>query len=310
MISWFYVFIFYFFRLNLFLNANCPILFWVMIEINLISFCLIILIEKSIYVKMDSTNYIIYYFIVQSRASILFLSNYSFLDWGSIFNREHIFLVSMILKIGLFPLFFWIFTLRRRLSFIRLLILLTFQKIPLFSIIYNLNSHRLELILFFSFIRGRLILLYRNNFLFICISSSISYSFILYFFFFFSFKFFLGFFLLYRLFLGSMLMLLRLDSPLNRQLLFWCFCFFLGLPPMGLFFFKLLFAQEIYFLFGRLEVLSFWAFTFLGLMGYLKFFYYSFYRLEILHYKNTYPLKRTLFLLFSFFFCIVFLSGL
>lgn len=306
--SWFYVFTFYFFGLNLFLNSRCPILFWVMIEINLISFCLIMLLEKGTLLKMGSSNFVLYYFVIQSSSSILFLRNFSFLDWGSIFNIEHIFLVSIILKIGLFPLFFWVFTLRGRMGLIRLFILLTFQKIPLFPALFILNSFRLELILFFSFLRGSILLLFRKNFLFICISSSITYRLILYFFFVFSFKLFLGFFFLYRLFLRILLRLLKNGEPLNLSLLFWCFCFFLGLPPIGLFFFKLVLSQELFHYFGSLEVISFWLFTFLGLVGYLKFFYSSFYRVDLLYHKIIYSVKRSLFLLFSFFFSIILFS--
>lgn len=305
-IPWFYCLIFYFFRLNLFFNSSCPILFWVLIEINLISFSLIILIDKNVLTKVDSLNFILYYFIVQSRASILFLRNFSFSDWGGIFNNEHIFLISLILKVGLFPLFFWVFTMGFNLGLMRVFLLLSFQKIPLFSALYSFNSPILETLLFLSFFVGRLILLFRERFLVICISSSISYTLILYFFFFISYKLFLGFFLLYRAFLGLALSVYFKGFSLSPHLLFWVFCFFLGLPPLGLFFFKLVLSEEFLLFFGPLELIIFWVGTIIGLVGYLKFFYYSFYRESFL-YKIPSILSKNLVLIFRIFFSSIFL---
>lgn len=306
-ISWSFILTFYFVSLFLFFNYNNPLIFWVLMEINLLSFSLIFLLDKEFSSKQDRLNYLVFYFLIQSRASILFLSNFFFRDWGSIFNADHIFLFSIILKIGLFPLFFWVFNISFRLSFIRFFFLFTTQKVPLFLGLFCSGSSLLFLFLLISFFWGRITLLYRKNFIFLIISSSISYRFILFLFFRYSLSLFLRFFLLYRFFLALAIIPFFKGLVSNEKFLLLVYSFFMGLPPLSLFFFKFLFSSELVGSFGFSEMLIFWLLSLAGLVGYLKFFYRSFYEDFSLYTINEFRFKKISFILIVSSFFLVFL---
>lgn len=272
-------------------------LFWVIMELNLLSFSLVLLVDKTFSSKQDRLNYLVFYFLIQSRASILFLSNFCFRDWGSIFNVDNIFLLSLVLKIGLFPLFFWVFRIREALRFLGLFLLLTFQKVPLLIGLFCCDSPILFYVLLLSLISGSLILFFSPRFISIILRSSISYRFIIFLLFIYSFKFFIFFFLTYRFFVFIALNFFFEKDFLSDRVLFLVFSFFMGLPPLSLFFFKYLFRFEIVSLFGYSELLLFWACRLLRLVGYLKFFYYSFYERSYLYFKGS-PLSKTGYLIY------------
>lgn len=298
--SWFYVIVFYSIRILSFFNYNNPILFWILIELNLLSFSLILLLDKRFSLKKDRLNYLVFYFLIQSRASILFLSNFCFGEWGSIFNVDMIFLISMILKIGLFPLFFWVYRIRGSLRFTGLFLLLTSQKIPLLLGLFSCRSTITFYILSFSLFSGSLILFFRVDFVSMLISSSISYRFIMYLLFCYSPLLFITFFFIYRGFVFLSLSSFFERSLVSHKFLFIFFSFFIGLPPLRLFFYKYIFSCELTLLTGSSEMLMFWAFRLVSLVGYLKFFYFSFYERVPLYLKNEFCFK-TRFLIYSVF---------
>jgi hypothetical protein len=203
----------------------------------------------------------------------------------------------------LFPVFFWIFTMVEILHLIPLTILLSLQKIPLLCGLYSSNSSYFLIFLFSSFILGSLILFFSSNLIFMFLSSSISYSFIMFFLYTLRVKTFLVFFSIYSIFLFLCLSLLFNYTQDKNSLFFSvsCYMFFLGLPPLGLFFYKFIFSGLIYTRLGLLELFLFWSFSFLSLVGYVKFFYNSFFHLLPLYPTRLVPSKNLTSLFFSFF---------
>nr|UZT67568.1 NADH dehydrogenase subunit 2 [Oberthuerella sharkeyi] len=135
------------------LTSNSLIYIWICLEINLMSFIPLILnLNKNF---NDST---IKYFIIQSLSSSLFLYfiMFMFIKDSNMFILMII--MSLIMKIGIFPFFIWYLNIINNISWFNNFLFMVIQKIlPLFTIyIINLNfanSMNLNLLkLFFFFI--------------------------------------------------------------------------------------------------------------------------------------------------------------
>lgn len=132
-------------------NINNYFYIWIILEINIIRFIPIIIIDKK-----TSTN-IMKYFIVQSLASSIFFLSIIieyFINFSSIGNN--ILLVSIIIKLGARPFHTWLPQVSELLSWNSVIILLTLQKfIPLYIVSIN-KSNIIFISIILSAIFGRI----------------------------------------------------------------------------------------------------------------------------------------------------------
>lgn len=148
---------------------------WIFLEIITISF--IILFSSSILNKIEK---IILYLVVQTLGSIAFLL-FIYISKNYFFERKFsfslIFLLTISLKIGLFPLHLWILKIGNSFTFKPLLIFLSWQKtIPIFIFIkisYLINLSKFFLL---SILVGTISLISINSSKKIILLSSISHS--------------------------------------------------------------------------------------------------------------------------------------
>nr|WPS93625.1 NADH dehydrogenase subunit 2 [Rhipicephalus haemaphysaloides] len=125
-------------------SSNSWFIFWLMMEINMMSFIPIINDFKS-----KNYNAMISYFIIQSfSSSLFFISSFQY----SLFNSNLFFgliNISIFIKLGLIPFHFWLIMISESLTFYSLFILLTAQKmIPLLIIEKFMNSLMMPLFIF------------------------------------------------------------------------------------------------------------------------------------------------------------------
>nr|WEI30815.1 NADH dehydrogenase subunit 2 [Rhipicephalus turanicus] len=123
------------------LSSNSWFIFWLMMEINMMSF-----IPIMNEFKLKNYNSMITYFIIQSFSSSLFFVSsfqYSLFNMSLFFNLINI---SILIKLGMIPFHFWLILISESLTFYSLLILLTIQKIiPLLIIEKFMNKSMIPL---------------------------------------------------------------------------------------------------------------------------------------------------------------------
>ena len=249
-------------------------------ECNIVLFIGLMFYSSFFYLKIESFDLSLYYFLIQSVSSSIFLAftvlRRNFFFYGS----SVILILSLVIKSGLFPLSFWLFNSLNSFSFTFLCFLLRFQKIPLYIFLFNLTSFFLLLLLIMSMVFGSYYLYFSYSPIFMLVRSSI-YScfwlFILYierslnFFFFFlvytSFLFF--FFLIYSI--------KNFQVVMDFDLVFFSFTMLLGLPPARIFFFKSYYMDFIFSWMGRVPFFFIWPIAFFVMLGYVKFMYKRFF---------------------------------
>ena len=276
----FYILFIYFISFLLFFNINSFLLFWILLELNLIIFVLIITKSSFIFFKTNLYDQCFFYFIIQSLGSILFILS---LGFNIIISRYFCFIliISIILKLGIFPLQFWFFKLASYITFLPFFLILTFQKIPLFFLIFHLNLELLIIIFIVNLIVGSFFLYTSCSINKILISSSI-YSTIwiflfmiirLFIFFHFFFNYLIFIFLISK---EKIFSLYSLPYVQNKFLYTSSVLFLIGIPPFRLFFLKFYTFNWINITFSIFNVFLIWMFSFIRLIGYFNFFLKSF----------------------------------
>lgn len=273
----------YLVRVVLLFNFSHPFLFWVLIEVNLIFFILVA--AKKTYFKESLEKFIplFLYFIVQSLASFIFvfLCAIEPLSLGAL-TYNFALTTTMFLKLGLFPFYFWVVEFCYFSDKIQVFLSLVVQKIPFLVFIFRASWNFCLILLFFSSFFSCLLLWGRASLVRLLVFSGIYTTLWVYFSLFQRFFF---FFLLFFFYGGVTFLICRLVNfrswELNRKALFFEFfllvLFFVGLPPLRFFFFKL-FSSAI-FLDAAGMVLFFlrWVLAFGAIIGYIKFFFKFFY---------------------------------
>ncbi len=130
-------------------SANRIFIIWIGLEINLISFLPLILLNQHFYSSISAIKY----FLTQSTASIILLI--SFLTQSLLPIRRIIILIAIIIKAGLPPYHFWFPSVIQSTNWFICLILSTWQKLApltLIFFIYNKSKLFLTLILLSLFI--------------------------------------------------------------------------------------------------------------------------------------------------------------
>lgn len=122
---------------------------WIWLEINLISFIAILINNKN---KL-SIEASLLYFLIQSIASIILL--FSFIIISFYYNFIIIIILSILLKLGRAPFHYWIPLIIEGLDWIKIFLLLTWQKInPLVILYYNYIFNLLIFFIIISLILG------------------------------------------------------------------------------------------------------------------------------------------------------------
>lgn len=296
---------FYLLRIFLFYGRNTLFSFWVLIELNLLFFLVIVYLFQG--KDLEFFSFRLFYFLIQSLGSILFLLSILLQRMSFNFSFELILIFSLILKMGLYPGTFWVFQMGCFFNFRTIYYLLVFQKIPLFILLFTLSPLFLELVLIFSFIYGSLYLFFSTSLIDVFISSSIASTFWVFYLFssrpnsFFIFLFFYSLILFLFFFLRS-------KSPegicnsriFNSLLLVLIFIFLCGLPPISLFFFKIELIYFLIFSYNLIGAFFIFSFRFVSLFGYLSFFFKNFFFLEFLYCNNDFSFKKISFLIGMF----------
>lgn len=256
-------------------------------EVNMVLFTAIIFITRYKDLNQEIFRNCLFYFFVQSLGSFLFvirflLSQYSFIS-------RRLFGLSLILKIGLFPMHFWVFKFSLLLELVPFILFITWQKVPFFFIIFNFFSDFIFILLIINTFIGSIIIWISKSFKSLLVSSSIYSSFWIFILFFYSVNSIFFFFSVYSFFFLS---LNYLGNKINfildfRHLFYLLFLIFLlGLPPFRLFFYKIILSSVLIFEFRLIEILLFWISAFFSLFGYVKLLYRSFFS-NFVHYINN-----------------------
>nr|UNO54456.1 NADH dehydrogenase subunit 2 [Rhipicephalus haemaphysaloides] len=139
------------------LSSNSWFIFWLMMEINMMSFIPII---NNF--KLKNYNAMISYFIIQSfSSSLFFISSFQY----DLLNSNMFFIlinISILIKLGMIPFHFWLMMISESLSFYSLFILLTIQKIiPLLIIEKFMNSLMIPLFVLSTFMASVMAMKYK-----------------------------------------------------------------------------------------------------------------------------------------------------
>nr|YP_009228545.1 NADH dehydrogenase subunit 2 [Phyllocoptes taishanensis]ALK03808.1 NADH dehydrogenase subunit 2 [Phyllocoptes taishanensis] len=299
----------YMLMLSLFMGANSFIVFWIFMEVNMMLFlCVINFAGLSSNLSSDKESGL-YYFLMQSLGSIGFLTSFLFLSYDDV-STQIFSVLSLMLKLGLPPFHFWMFKLSVHINKFSLAVLLTLQKAPLVVFLFFFYSGMMTGLSSVFLVLGSLMMIGSRSLIFLLVSSSIyltGWLLVI-----FS-KFFWGFMIFYFLYFLMVVLLFQGSEScywmynLNSKL-FISFLFFLGLPPMPMFFFKFYAFDAIManFTLGLLVALVFSSFV--ALMGYFKFFFSSFTNKNFLYHSVSKPSSMYVFMSLSVMSAIVFLS--
>lgn len=288
-INKFYLFSFYLLRVIIFINYSSPFIFWIFTELNLLMFIIMMYALSGKEYKQEIFDLVLFYFLIQSIASIFLLRDFFFSEDFFIFNSDLIFLVSILIKLGIFPFFYWIYKVSNFFNFYTLVLVLTIQKIPFFSFFFSSINSNLIYILLFSFITGSILVFYSSNFIFLMVSSSIRARFWIFYIYSIRFFFFLIYFFVYSFFLYLLFNNYLIESKIGFNLYFniTLFMFLLGLPPLSLFFFKLYLINFFLLNTGNFEISVFWLFRLISLFGYIGYRFKRFYTNIDLYFLST-----------------------
>nr|YP_010324898.1 NADH dehydrogenase subunit 2 [Haemaphysalis danieli]UNO54027.1 NADH dehydrogenase subunit 2 [Haemaphysalis danieli] len=126
------------------ITSNFWFIFWIMMEMNMMMF--IIIMKNN---KMENSFSMIMYFIIQSFSSILFFMGSLFSLIQLSFLIELLINISVLIKMAMIPFHFWLISISEILDFNSFLMILTIQKIiPLFI----LTKIKMEISFFVSII--------------------------------------------------------------------------------------------------------------------------------------------------------------
>nr|YP_009560370.1 NADH dehydrogenase subunit 2 [Haemaphysalis bancrofti]QAB05937.1 NADH dehydrogenase subunit 2 [Haemaphysalis bancrofti] len=110
------------------ISSNNWFIFWIMMEMNMLVFIPILKMNK-----MESSNSMISYFIIQSFSSILFFMSSSMMLMNSFMINETLINISLMIKLAMIPFHSWLILISETLDYNSFMIIITIQKvIPLF----------------------------------------------------------------------------------------------------------------------------------------------------------------------------------
>lgn len=298
----------YVLRILFLLNFLHPILFWLLIELNLLLF--IFLCYGSLVIRFLLNSRLLFYFLIQCSASFIFLLCSIIENYCSFSSLvvSILLIASIFFKMGLWPLHFWVYKFVSSGSVVRTFLVLTIQKLPFLLLIFRGNWSVVTFLIVISRIGSVFLIWNRVAFLSLLVSSSIYTTFWFFSMITHSLYFFFTFYLVYRLFTfygctfkDINFFELRESGIVATFIIF--MIFLLGLPPLSFFLFKF-FSVHIYLTyFSFVFLLLSWVLTFGSIIRYFKFFLnFFFISLKSFKIPNSSSLKFTILTTFFFFF--------
>nr|WEF75027.1 NADH dehydrogenase subunit 2 [Amblyomma sculptum] len=153
------------------LSSNSWFILWLMMEMNLLIF--ISILNKK---KMNNSNLMVSYFVIQSFSStIFFFSSLNFLIF-QMFLFKMIMNISMLIKLAVIPFHFWLTSLSEMIDFSSLWVILTMQKMIPLIVLYTYNVEIIIMFAAISSIIGSILALNSKTIKKILIFSSISHQ--------------------------------------------------------------------------------------------------------------------------------------
>lgn len=271
------------------LNLNNIFIFWLLIEFNVVIFLALILLSFKEEKFSDSGAQCLYYFIIQSLGSIIFLY---FIRVDSTKNFATCFLlVAITLKLGLLPFQFWVVKLTGCITSFSLFFLLTLQKLPLIFFCFHLSRTFFIWILILNLLVGCLILYLSKTFddllvisrntIFPWLIFSLTWSVYSFWIFFIKYSIFVYFLI------KAKFNFFHFISTTSTKVIFLIVLIFMaGLPPLFFFFVKLMVISDILVFSSRFFFLILFVYySFISLLAYFNFFYFFIFGNKSL-YKN------------------------
>lgn len=245
--------------LLLFFNARSIIMFWIILELNIITICLIFARKEKFLRRGETINQCLFYFIIQATGSILFLISIRI-------ETRVIMIISIIIKLGIWPFHNWFIKLLNFTPLLSIIAIITIQKIPLTMLIIEIERKTLLLILYLNIIIGLKIINERKRNLANLLGGSSIYITLWIFIIFLSRTIiFLIMFLIYTIHVRVGCYLLKRRNFSNtsdkKALIIITITYFIGLPPFSIFFlkyFSLIFLSKI----GLTIFLLIWILTY------------------------------------------------
>lgn len=238
-----------------------------LIEVQTLMFIILIRLRKR--EQFSTKGQKIFYFIIQSGARIIFLL--ANLNMSLIYSGVSDLLITtaILTKLGLFPMHTWVYEIINFMEPKIAAILITFQKYPLIVLANELISEAMIVMILVRTIAGSLLMYFRKNLNQIIISSSI-YSTVwililarerlIILIIFYSSYFFISWFLMERT-------ERRKELPMISGILF-----FLGLPPINMFFLKVFSIEIIVKRINKEAVYLIFISTMISIISYIKIF--------------------------------------
>lgn len=163
-------------RLIIFLNCSSMLIFWVLIEVNMVLFTsMLFSAREKAQVRRTSGGF--KYLVVQTVGRLIIFVRFI---TSSSYNRvvlETIIMLSLIVKMGVSPFHGWVYNLSKLISPLMLSLLLTFQKIPPLIAMNSLILRRATTVIVIAAIFGSLIIINRVSMKGILVASSIYFTF-------------------------------------------------------------------------------------------------------------------------------------
>lgn len=267
---------FYGIRILFLICSNSFFSFWLLMELNTISFLILILFKRfECKETRECINQCFFYFVLQSCVSMIMLlgfrlKNFSFIELSSLIS------ICLVFKIGLFPFYFWMLKLIKYLDPFRIFILLGPQKIYLILLSF-LNLDIFILCLFWiCLFFGRLFMMKSLDLGELILGSSIRRIIILFFLYSSSLIMFFLFFFIYISCLYFLFANFSFYSYIRRATFLFSSLILLSSPFFPFFLLKFQIFKFLVEFLSTFEFILFWIGLFLCFIGYLTFFFFNF----------------------------------
>lgn len=217
-------------------------------------------------------NQLFFYSLIQRFSSIFFLVGISelrgssFINFGRDFNLLLIF--SLCFKLGLFPVHSWFYKVSLSFSWFIFFILLSLNKILPIVYLFIIPRSLIEILLVFNFSLGTFFIFKRLSLKEFFVSASLYGIFWIYLSWIVSINFFFLFISIYFLFLYLFIWGYQESSP---YLILISFTFLSGLPPLSLFYFKILILDYLYSISNVTLIFLIFVLTYFSLFSYYNF---------------------------------------
>nr|UZT67490.1 NADH dehydrogenase subunit 2 [Ganaspini sp. ZJUH 20220007] len=255
------------------INANSMLYFWISIEVNMISFIPLIMFNN----KNKFNDSFMKYFLIQSISSSMMLF-YSISLMMNKMNFMWFMILIMLMKLGMFPFYYWYINMLLNLSWINCFLLMSVQKILIFFMMSNLvmyefyvNVYMLNLVIVMSALMS-MMLLFKNKSLKILMGcSSLNQMSWMVFSIFMSVKVWIYYYSFYMIILMNLVLIFEMNkieslknlfmlSKKNKLLLFSVMMSMMSIPPMVSFYMKsfmlLYLLMDLMFMLGYLLIMS------------------------------------------------------